>query len=261
MLDVHPPYNYVRTPAIFLAGGITNCVDWQNRAEELLANLSIKHDQKVVTFNPRRADWDVDDKEVYKEQIAWEHRHLKMADVVLFWFPHETLCPITLFELGKMLGQHKDIVVGCHEKYARRLDLVEQLKLEGYPEPLDNFKELVNKTFETAVNKVGGGCAKNSLSQEAKLLSNIQEIQDKGIRYEGDVSHVMFAFWDLTISQRRDAILAVLSISDIELSLPENERYTAAFSKIALSGQLNEFAKLVSNQYLTNQKNLRAIHS
>ncbi len=30
----------------------------------------------------------------------WEHDHLRRAKAIMFWFPSETLCPITLYELG-----------------------------------------------------------------------------------------------------------------------------------------------------------------
>jgi hypothetical protein len=30
----------------------------------------------------------------------WEHDHLRRSKAIMFWFPSETLCPITLYELG-----------------------------------------------------------------------------------------------------------------------------------------------------------------
>ena len=54
------------------------------------------------------------------------------SDLVVFWFCEETLCPITLFELGKMLGQRKNVIVGSDPEYARLFDLNVQLRLEGY---------------------------------------------------------------------------------------------------------------------------------
>jgi hypothetical protein len=59
------------------------------------------------------------------------------ADLISFWFPRETLCPITLYELGKWHGKaDKPIVVGMHPDYPRRIDVEEQSKLvfRGNPE-------------------------------------------------------------------------------------------------------------------------------
>ena len=81
-------------PAVFLAGGITACSGWQ---QEIVAHL---HDLPVVILNPRRANFPIDDPTAAPQQIEWEHRHLRKADAIAFWFPCETLCPITLYELG-----------------------------------------------------------------------------------------------------------------------------------------------------------------
>ena len=63
-------------------------------------------------------------------QIEWEHEALRASDTILFWFPKETLCPITLFELGVWSSKRGvPIIVGTHPEYARRLDVVTQLRL------------------------------------------------------------------------------------------------------------------------------------
>jgi hypothetical protein len=48
---------------------------------------------------------------------------------VSFWFPKETLCPITLYELGKQSASNKPIFVGVHPEYARRRDVEIQTQL------------------------------------------------------------------------------------------------------------------------------------
>ena len=63
------------------------------------------------------------------EQIIWEHKRLSRADAILFWFPEETLCPITLFELGAWSYMGKMLFVGHHPNYARKLDICVQLGL------------------------------------------------------------------------------------------------------------------------------------
>lgn len=116
------------TPSIFLAGGITNCSDWQ---KELVSYLET---EKVVLINPRRKDFDVSNPNMEREQIEWEHRHLNKVDIISFWFPPETLCPITLFELADAvaMSQTKEnlkIFVGCHPDYKRIRDVKIQLGL------------------------------------------------------------------------------------------------------------------------------------
>jgi hypothetical protein len=81
-------------PAVFLAGGITGCPDWQAEVVRMLA------DAPLALLNPRREDFPIHDPAAAPAQIEWEYRHLGKADAALFWFPCETLCPIALDELG-----------------------------------------------------------------------------------------------------------------------------------------------------------------
>lgn len=108
---------------IFMAGGISHCPDWQKP----LASRFLETTNAVI-FNPRRENFTFSIK-TQEEQITWEFDYLALCRNILFWFPSETLCPITLFELGKISTSNKNIVVGCHYLYKRRDDVVEQLKL------------------------------------------------------------------------------------------------------------------------------------
>lgn len=110
-------------PSLFLAGGITDCPDWQ---QELIAMLE---DIDVAAFNPRRKNFPIHDPSAAHAQIEWEHRHLRKADYILFWFPCETLCPIVLYELGAWSMTQKPIIVGVHPDYKRRRDVEIQTKL------------------------------------------------------------------------------------------------------------------------------------
>lgn len=123
---VYNPSDYPNKPAVFLAGGISGCPDWQKSLHAFLIHLN----DECVLLNPRRVLFDETVIGAKPEQIVWEHRHLQKADAISFWFPEETLCPITLFELGKWL-QHgsKKIFIGCHPKYARKLDVIVQTAL------------------------------------------------------------------------------------------------------------------------------------
>lgn len=110
--------------SLFLAGGITNCPNWQNEMSDLLKNT------KLTLIDPRRDNWDVNDSAIEQQQINWEFKHLNLADAIMFWFPCETLCPITLYELGFWNAKaNKKIFVGCHPEYKRKSDVVIQTQL------------------------------------------------------------------------------------------------------------------------------------
>ncbi|MBT2527434.1 hypothetical protein J7E91_18895 [Streptomyces sp. ISL-99] len=69
-------------------------------------------------------------------QVAWEYRHLRRADLVMFWFPDSPTNhqPIALYELGTLVGQGRaSLVVGTDPGYVRRTNVVTQLSL-AYPE-------------------------------------------------------------------------------------------------------------------------------
>jgi hypothetical protein len=110
-------------PSLFLAGGITACGDWQRDIAAALADLPFD------VLNPRRANFPINDPAAAEAQIEWEHRHLGRATAVLFWFPPETLCPITLYELGACSRTAKPLFVGTHPNYARKQDVVIQTRL------------------------------------------------------------------------------------------------------------------------------------
>jgi hypothetical protein len=115
-----------RDPAplrLFVAGGISRCRDWQAGLIALLQPTD------YCVFNPRRDDFPAGDPEASRRQIHWEHAHLEQADIVGFFFPPETLCPITLFELGKMAMTKRELFVGAHPRYGRRGDVEMQLGL------------------------------------------------------------------------------------------------------------------------------------
>ena len=110
-------------PAVFLAGGISGCPDWQREVVGLL------RDEPVVLLNPRRAAFPIGDPAAGLKQIEWEYRHLRKADAILFWFPRETLCPIALYELGAWSMTAKPLFVGTDPDYPRRLDVEVQTRL------------------------------------------------------------------------------------------------------------------------------------
>jgi hypothetical protein len=113
--------------SLFLAGGITNCPDWQSEVVSKLSGLPL------TILNPRRKSFNMEDPNESEKQIRWEYYHLRRASHTLFWFPEETLCPITLFELGSALERvsnfGNNILIGIHPNYKRRFDIEVQTKL------------------------------------------------------------------------------------------------------------------------------------
>jgi hypothetical protein len=113
--------------SVFLAGGITGCPDWQAEVVERCRGTALSN--RLTLINPRRKNFKLDDPGMAKAQIRWEHRMLRVADVIVFWFPEETVCPITLYELGAWSMTSKHLIIGAHPNYARRLDVVVQTEL------------------------------------------------------------------------------------------------------------------------------------
>lgn len=125
MKYIEAPKDYNGTErSLFLAGGITGCINWQADLADLLK------DEKIVLLNPRRINFPIDDQNAAPEQIKWEYTHLQKADAVSFWFPKETVCPITLYELGVQIAKDKPLFMGIDPEYSRRLDVEIQTRLE-----------------------------------------------------------------------------------------------------------------------------------
>lgn len=124
MIYVEAPNPEILWPTVFLAGGITGTWDWQAELVGILDGFEFEG----VIINPRRAEWDMADEDAAEKQINWEWFALKKADLISFWFPRETLCPITLFELGKWL--HTKPIIGVERGYQRVFDVEQQVALE-----------------------------------------------------------------------------------------------------------------------------------
>lgn len=136
---IEAPNPYPDNADLFLGGGITNCPDWQANVVKMLEGTDL------VVLNPRRSSAFTGD--IADEQIRWEYEALRAVKTVLFWFPKETLCPITLFELG-VFSQRKDVrlIVGTHSEYARRFDVQVQMEL-ARPEVVvhDSIEDMVSE--------------------------------------------------------------------------------------------------------------------
>lgn len=134
---------------IFIAGGISNCPNWQDElVKKIIYDKRIKNDKdvKIVLFNPRCKEIPDED-----TQITWEFDRLKTADIVSFWFSEGSLNPITLFEYGSHLNSNKELVVGCHPNYERRNNVILQTKLL---KPNQIVNEDFDSFYETLVEKI-----------------------------------------------------------------------------------------------------------
>ena len=120
---------------IFLAGGITNCPDWQT---DIIAKL---RGSRIITdldiYNPRRKNFPIHEPNASLEQIKWEFEKLKTADMIIFWFSRGSLNPIVLYELG-MWGNSRNtkIIIGTDTEYERRRDVIIQTNLARPELPL-----------------------------------------------------------------------------------------------------------------------------
>lgn len=133
---------------LFLAGGISNCPDWQSDIIELIQKSYNWKPYQLLIFNPRRVDFDTNaGVEIIKEQVKWEYDHLhNKTNLHLFWFPKETVCPITLYELGRSTLINHEIIVGCDQEYMRKTTLEMQLQLANSKITLvHSIEELVKK--------------------------------------------------------------------------------------------------------------------
>ncbi len=120
--------------AIFLAGGIIGCGDWQT---EMVDRLS---DTNLIVLNPRRNNFP-HDPYATTIQIKWEFDNLRAADMVMFWFPKEGLCQTSLYELGSQVMMNKPLFVGVEPGYVKDGGVRKQLALARPEIPVVNNLE------------------------------------------------------------------------------------------------------------------------
>lgn len=124
-----PSEQDAEVPTLFLAGGITDCPDWQAEFCHLMQHVDL------TILNPRRKNFPIGDPDAAFQQIEWEHCWLQDADAVLYWFSRGSLNPIVLYEYGMRLGWRRNVdplktFVGCDPEYPRIQDVHIQTKLE-----------------------------------------------------------------------------------------------------------------------------------
>ena len=132
----------------FLAGGITNCDEWQDKVIDHLMSIDdsmIKWRDvdfpELVIINPRRKNFPIGDPNAANEQITWEYNALSdpTLDIFSMYFCAGTSDqPICMYELGRYTTMFYNrysndiknhIVVSVEDGYKRQQDVNIQLGL------------------------------------------------------------------------------------------------------------------------------------
>ena len=134
---IYPQFDTLReeelfyNDAVFLGGSISKAWNWQHYVgDQLLDSLHV--------INPRRENFDTADEKVSEIQIDWEYTLLRKPKNLIFWFSHETVAPITLFELGAAMERNnQNLYIGCDKNYVRKFYVVYQASKKGRNVHLD----------------------------------------------------------------------------------------------------------------------------
>jgi hypothetical protein len=111
---------------VFLSGAIDmgEAEDWQSIITKKI--LNDKKYSKLIVVNPRRNDWDSSWKQEksnkkFNEQVTWELKNLEKSDYIIVYFTEESKAPITLLELGLMIGRRPEkVIVYCPKNFYRK---------------------------------------------------------------------------------------------------------------------------------------------
>lgn len=136
-LDNLPKYK-----SIFLAGSIEmgKAEDWQAKVIE-----SVQDFNRII-FNPRRESWDSTwvqsmENPKFVEQVQWELRNLRKADLIIMNLIPETMSPISLMEFG-LFAESKKMVVYCPDGFWRKGNVDVVCAEFGIPQ-VEKFEELI----------------------------------------------------------------------------------------------------------------------
>ena len=119
--------------SVFLAGGITNCKEWQ---KEIIEELEF---EDISLFNPRQKHFDVLDQNASYKQILWEFERLEKMDIFSMYYCNDNSDqPICMYELGRNIVRiqnrfpsdwEKRIVISVENGYRRKADVLIQTEL------------------------------------------------------------------------------------------------------------------------------------
>lgn len=180
-------FDSLRFKSVFLAGGITNCPEWQDELITHLDNLIGQFD--VVVINPRRKNFPIGDKRAGLEQIEWEFEMLKHASVFSMWFSNaDSDQPICMYELGRHLSLRKlmsldlsvdGFVLGVEEGYRRELDVYAQVFHAARPKVPEISVCLKDHAIRIAI-ALGFPLSKRKLSgKQSSILNTLREHEEE----------------------------------------------------------------------------------
>lgn len=119
--------------SIFLAGGITNCENWQ---KEIIKELEF---EDITIFNPRQKNFDINDNSASIKQITWEFERLEQMDIFSMYFCNSSSDqPICMYELGRNIIRMQNrfpndwqdrIIISVENGYKRSQDVIIQTAL------------------------------------------------------------------------------------------------------------------------------------
>lgn len=135
-----PEYYVLRghETGVFLAGGITNCRDWQSKVIKRL-DVDYQYLEDLVIFNPRRENFPIYDPYAAYEQIEWEYHSIEKCDIFSMYFASgDSDQPICMYELGRNIlrmqmkypADWEDrIIISVEDGYRRKEDVLIQTEL------------------------------------------------------------------------------------------------------------------------------------
>lgn len=135
--------------AVFLAGGISDCDNWQEDVINYLKLHNLRLENLVI-LNPRG-----DESKIlsFDQKQIWDFDNLNEADIVSFYFCANATQSTSMYELGRHLalygcGYHNKIVVSIETGFKKSNVLNDQCQLLGiYPILLGGSNETQRHTI------------------------------------------------------------------------------------------------------------------
>lgn len=128
--------------SLFLAGGISQCEDWQSEVIKVLKDIestSMPALKNLVIFNPRRSTFDINNKNETVKQIHWEFERLEHVDLFTIFFANSpSPQPICFYELGRNIVRMQQrfpedfdtrVLIGVQNGFSRANDVFIQSDL------------------------------------------------------------------------------------------------------------------------------------
>lgn len=123
-------------PIVFLAGGITNCSEWQKKVIEYFKDK----DYDYIICNPRRNSFPIHNPNASYSQIKWEFDCLERCGIFTMYFDKSDKSdqPICFYELGRNICRLQErypdtwynrMIITCHKDFKRIIDVQTQVGL------------------------------------------------------------------------------------------------------------------------------------